>query len=86
MFWRQTPRLFACVMRGRSQSLERAQRGRAWLAWHTAIIGKLSRPPSLSDLLGDAPVVRAQTPAEVKSIFATMREAAGLIETARSEA
>ena len=57
-------------------ALDREQRGRAWLAWHAGLIGRMKRPPSLEELAGPPRPARKMTATEVKGVFATMREAA----------
>lgn len=63
-------------MRGKLKAAERDQQNRAWLAWHSGLIGRMTKPPTLMDLMGIKPVVTKQTPDEMKSVFAGMREAA----------
>lgn len=76
-FWRQTPRLFAAVVKGRMNALDREQRGRAWLAWHAGLIGRMKKPPTLDQLTGTRREVKKMSAAEMKAAFAAMREQAG---------
>lgn len=46
------------------------------LAWHTAVLGRVEKMPPLSDLTGDQPKHKKQTPAEMRAVFAAMRETA----------
>lgn len=80
-FWRQTPRLFAAITKGRMNALEREQRGRAWLAWHAGLIGRMKRPPSLGELSGVRREVKKMTAGEMKGVFATLREVAKVTST-----
>jgi hypothetical protein len=51
-FWDLTPRETYAVIRAAEWRMEQAQRGRAWLAWHTAALSRARRLPSLRRLLG----------------------------------
>lgn len=73
-FWSQTPRLFKAIIAGKQKALERDFQGRAWLAWHTAVLGKVAKIPPLSDLTGVRPQSKKMTPAEFRAAFASMRE------------
>lgn len=75
-FWNQTPRLFKATVDGRLKALERDFQGRAWLAWHTAILGRVEKIPTLASLTGAQPQTKKQTPAEMRAVFAAMREGA----------
>ena len=46
---------------------------RAWLAWHTAVLGRVEKMPPLSDLTGVKPELKKMTPAEMRGVFAAMR-------------
>lgn len=75
-FWTQTPRLFGLVMRGRLAAARTDDKNRAWLAWHTAAMPLMKDFPSLADLTGERPQIKKMTPAEMKAVWASMREAA----------
>lgn len=75
-FWSQTPRLFKAIVSGRLKAMEREFQGRAWQAWHTAVIPLMKTVPTLASLTGEQPTIKKQTPAEMRSVFAAMREAA----------
>lgn len=47
-FWLATPRLIDLVLRG-------YKRRRGWMAWHTAVLGRMDgkNMPSLADLIGE---------------------------------
>lgn len=46
------------------------------LAWHTAAFGRMEKMPALADVIGPTPKIKKQTPAEMRGVFAAMREAA----------
>lgn len=75
-FWTQTPRLFKAIIDGRLKAMEREFQGRAWQAWHTAVIPLMKTVPSLAELTGAPTTNKKQTPAEMRAVFAAMREAA----------
>lgn len=47
---------------------------RGWLAWHTAVLGRVEKMPPLSDLTGVRPQIKKMTPADMRAAFASMRE------------
>lgn len=51
-FWDLTPRETYAVIRAAEWRMEQEQRGRAWLAWHTAALSRAKRLPALGRLLG----------------------------------
>lgn len=65
-------------MAGEAKRLEREQQARGWLAWQTARLGRLKEFPPLHEITGVRPVIRKQSPEEMKSVFASMRESAGV--------
>jgi hypothetical protein len=53
-------------------AVERAQhehQARAWLAWHTAVLPRLKKFPTLESLTGTKRTMRRQTAAEMEAIF-----------------
>lgn len=75
-FWRQTPKLFSALVAGRLNAMKREHREFAWLAWHMAVLPNVKTMPTIDDLAGSKPIARRQSPAEVKSVFQSMRDAA----------
>lgn len=63
-------------MAGEAKRLEREHVSRGWLAWQTARLGRMKDFPALHEVTGVRPVVRKQTPEEMKAAFAAMRAAA----------
>jgi len=62
LFWRLTYREIDVILAGVSERLKREHNERAWLAWHTAMIGRVKRPPKLKDMMhGAARPRRRQT-------------------------
>lgn len=57
-FWSLTPRETWMMMEAQAWRAEQEQRGRAWLAWHTAALARMKRLPPLARLLGQ-PEARA---------------------------
>ena len=55
-FWSLTPRLYLAQMKGASARLEREQKDRAWLAWHTALLTRAETLPEFSKFVGEGPV------------------------------
>lgn len=53
-----------------------AAKGRSWLAWHTAVLGRVEKMPTFAEFTGTRPKIKKQTPAEMRGVFAAMREAA----------
>ncbi|MFN3930843.1 MAG: hypothetical protein ACK4JY_03755 [Brevundimonas sp.] len=47
---------------------------RGWLAWHTAVLGRVEKMPPLSDLTGVRPQIKKMTPDAMRAAFASMRE------------
>ncbi len=52
--------------------LEREHKGRAWLAWHGAVLPRLKTMPTLERLQGVKRKLRRQTPQEIEAIFRAM--------------
>lgn len=50
-FWEMTPRETMAVIRAAAWQLEQEQRGRAWLAWHIAVLSRAKKVPPLQALL-----------------------------------
>lgn len=46
-----------------------------WQTWHAAAFARAKRMPTLAEVLGVKPVVKAMTPDQVKAVFRAMREA-----------
>lgn len=65
-------------MEALGQQLERERHRDAWMVWHVAALSRMAKGklPSIDDLAGIRRVVSKQTPAEMQSVFASMREAA----------
>ena len=68
-FWRQTPRTFVAIMKGRAEAARASYNERMGLAWHIAALS-LSDPkkfPKLGDLLieHEDQTRRGQTPGEM---------------------
>lgn len=62
---------------GVAKRLDREHENRQWLAHATASLMRMKKLPSLEELRnGGAPVVRRQTAAEMRAVFAGMREGA----------
>lgn len=74
-FWKQTPRLFGIVLAASGRVAERDQAHRAWIAWHTAALSRCDpkKFPTLESLSGQSRKAVAQTPDQMKSVFAAMR-------------
>lgn len=69
-------RLYVLTLKAKGRAAEAEQVGRAWLAWHTAVLGRVDKMPPLSDLTGVRPQTKKMTPAEMRAAFASMREVA----------
>jgi hypothetical protein len=67
--------LFGIALEAKAWSAERDQAHRAWLAWHTAALSRCEpkKFPTLESLSGQSRKVVAQTPEQMKSVFAAMR-------------
>lgn len=63
-------------MKAKVRAAEADHHARAWLAWHVAVLGRVEKMPPLSDLTGVQPQHKKQTPAEMRAVFAAMRETA----------
>lgn len=63
-------------MKGRVNATQRIQEYLGWLAWHTAVLGRVDKVPALEQVTGRRREVKKMTPAEVKGAFASMREIA----------
>lgn len=66
--------MFAAIVKGCVAKIEREQEGRAWLAWHAGLIGRMKKPPALLELMGrreQLPPV--QTEEQMTAVFAAMR-------------
>jgi hypothetical protein len=50
--------------------IEREQQGRAWLAWHVAVLPRQTKFPSLERLMGVKRTAKSQTVSEMEAIFA----------------
>jgi hypothetical protein len=50
--------------------IEREQQGRAWLAWHVAVLPRQTKFPSLERLMGVKRTAKNQTVSEMEAIFA----------------
>lgn len=55
VFWELSPRIYLAHMRGARMRQEEEHRGRAWLAWHAAYLGRSKKPVKLESLLPDKP-------------------------------
>lgn len=53
-FWTQTPRRLIAIFRARAKALQLQHDQRAWLAWHTAVLGRVEKIPPLSSLTAEA--------------------------------
>lgn len=62
-------------MKAKARAAEAEHQARAWVAWHTAVLGRVEKMPPLSELTGVRPQIKKMTPAEVQAVFASMREA-----------
>jgi hypothetical protein len=51
-FWALTPAETFAVLEAGIWRMEQEQRGRAWLAWHVAALGRAKKLPSLKRLMG----------------------------------
>lgn len=63
---------------GVGKRLEREHKERAWTAWHIAWMGRVKKPPSLAELIGEKPKRVAQSANQIRGIFAGMRAVAAL--------
>jgi len=66
-FWDATPRILHLTFKAHDLRLQREHNDRAWLAWHTAYLHRVTRMPPLSELLFK-PQSRAQTPEQMREI------------------
>lgn len=57
------------MFKGAASRLGREQQARAWLAWHTAVLTRLKKFPTLDDLMGVKRKARRQTVSEMDAIF-----------------
>lgn len=55
-FWDQTPRTLGLAFDAGNEKLRIEHNERAWLAWHTAALHRVKRPPALSKLQVARPV------------------------------
>lgn len=53
MFWSLTPREIKAHMDGAMNRLKAEHQGRAWLAWHTAALGRVKKMPKLEKLISE---------------------------------
>lgn len=77
-FWEMTPRETAAVIRAGAWQMEQEQRGRAWLAWHVAVLSRAKKVPPLQALIS-APGSKRLEGAELekrRNEFAEMKEKA----------
>lgn len=65
-------------MEALGRQLDRERHRDAWMVWHIAALSRMGKGklPSIDDLAGIKRVIAKQTPTEMKSVFAAMREAA----------
>lgn len=68
LFWQLTMREIALVFDGTSRRLTREFNDRAWLAYHTAVLGRIKKMPKLSALLHDVKPRQRQTPEQMQAI------------------
>lgn len=57
------------VFAGAAERLEREHQGRAWQAWHTAVLPRLKKFPTLESLMGVKRKATRQTVSEMDAIF-----------------
>lgn len=62
-------------MQGTAKRFERERQERLSAVWHTVTLPGMKPFPSHSAFTGAKPVIRKQTPAEMKAAFASIREA-----------
>ncbi len=70
----------AAILKARNRAAERDHKARAWLAWTTAVLGRVKKIPPLRRLLGGAggkARPRAQT-SDQMAVFAEALAASGL--------
>jgi hypothetical protein len=67
LFWSLTPRQLQIHFEAASRRLERDQRARAWLAWHTAAMYRAEKMPRLEELWSAQPRPTVQPLAEMRA-------------------
>lgn len=75
-FWAMTPRETMMVIEAAGWRMDQEQRGRAWLAWHVAVLSRAKKIPSLNQLLA-APkgqALKGKALMERRKEFAEMKE------------
>lgn len=68
-FWRQTPRRLSLILAGRRKAAETEHIHRAWLAYNTALLPLMKRPPTFAKLAGiqPKPDLAPQTPEQMQA-------------------
>jgi len=67
-FWHQTPRLFRIYVEAKVRAAENDHKGRAWLAYHTAILGRMQKPPKdFARFLAGVTKPKKQTPEQLEA-------------------
>ena len=61
------------ALQAHSERLDREHRQGAWIAWHTAALGRVKRMPKLEELIGGKVHAAVQSAEQMKSVFAAMR-------------
>lgn len=51
-FWLQTPLTYGAFVKGRIRAAEEVQKGRLWLAYHTAALSRAKTLPPFAELAG----------------------------------
>jgi hypothetical protein len=77
-FWGMTPRETAAVIEAAAWRFDQEQRGRAWLAWHVAVLSRMKKIPPLQKLLAN-PKAKALSGEELekrRQEFGEMKEKA----------
>ncbi|MGL5934595.1 MAG: hypothetical protein ACRCZI_03115 [Cetobacterium sp.] len=54
-FWQVTPREMQAILDGAAGRIRREEELSAWLAWHTAALGRVKKMPRLMDMLPRKP-------------------------------
>ncbi|MBX3482546.1 hypothetical protein [Phenylobacterium sp.] len=75
-FWRQTPRTLLLFFKGKMQAADREGREKRYLAWYTAMLPNLKKPPSLGDFV-EPQTARAKETVPGAATFLALRGSNG---------
>lgn len=77
-YWSLTPRLMAAIIEARVAALKREKAERDWTVWHTAMLGRMAKPPSFRQFTGGKAAPKSMRPQTLEEMVAVAKRLAGV--------